>query len=242
MRTRHGTRIAFAALACALAGGARAADFDSLQSLVQAEFRAFSEDVAAAVSYKPMIPSEGLGSTGFDLGISISATSVAHREVLVKAAGGASVPKAVPLVALRATKGLPLDLDIGVAVVNLPGTNVRATGGELRWAVIGGDALVPAVALRVSASNLAGVDRLHMRTQGADISISKGFAFATPYAGAGYVHVRSSAPGTALAQEQFNLRKAYAGVNLAFSPLAVLLEADRTGSANSYGVKLALRW
>jgi hypothetical protein len=242
MRTQPWSPSALAALACALSGGARAADFDALQSLGQAEFRAFSEDIAAAVSYKPMIPSESLGITGFDLGFSVGATSLAHRAVLVKAAGGASVPKAVPLVALRATKGLPLDLDIGVAVVNLPGTNVRATGGELRWAVIGGDALVPAVALRVSASNLAGVDRLHMRTQGADISISKGFAFATPYAGAGYVHVRSSAPGTALAQEQFNLRKAYAGVNLAFSPLAVLLEADRTGSANSYGVKLALRW
>ena len=40
-------------------GAAHAAEFNALQLLNQAEFRALSEDVAAAISYKPMIPSEG---------------------------------------------------------------------------------------------------------------------------------------------------------------------------------------
>lgn len=226
-------------LAC---GAAHAAEFNALQLLSQAEFRALSEDVAAAISYKPMIPSEGLGITGFDLGLSAGATSVAHRDVLRKAAGGASVPKSLPWVGVRAVKGLPFDIDIGVVAISLPGTNVRATGGELRWAFIAGNMLLPAVAVRVATMNLSGVDQLKVRANSVDLSLSKGFIFLTPYAGVGYVDVRTSAPRTPLRKENFGLNKVFAGVNIAFTPLALVIEADRTGKASSVGAKVAIRW
>ena len=225
-----------------LAASAQAADFNAIGLLNQSEFRAFSEDVASAVSYKGMIPAEGLGLTGFDLGVSASATEVAHRATLSKAAGGASIPKAVPVVAVRAVKGLPFDIDIGVVSMSLPETNVRATGGELRWAFVGGNTVLPAVALRVSGTSLSGVQQLKMRTLSGDISISKGFAFLTPYAGVGSVEVKSSAPGTTLREEKFRLSKAFVGLNIALTPLALVVEADRTGDATGYGIKLALRW
>jgi hypothetical protein len=230
------------ATASLLAGTAQAADFNAIGLLNQAEFRAFSEDVASAISYKGMIPSEGLGITGFDLGVSASATEVVHRDVLKKAAGGASIPKALPVAAVRVVKGLPFDIDIGAMQMTLPETNVRATGGELRWALVGGSTVLPAVALRVSGTSLSGVPQLKMRTLGADISISKGFLFLTPYAGVGNVEVKSSAPGTTLREETFRQTKAFVGVNIALVPLAMVIEADRTGEATSYGVKLALRW
>lgn len=224
------------------AGAAQAADFNSIVLLNQSEFRAFSEDVAAAVSYKPMIPAESLGITGFDLGLSIGATEVAHRDVLRKAAGGSSVPAAIPVVGVRAVKGLPFGIDIGVVATALPGTDVRAAGGELRWAFVEGGTLLPAVALRVSAMKLSGVDRLDLRTTSVDLSVSKGFAFLTPYAGIGRVDVRSSAPGTLLKPEKFGLDKVFAGINIAFVPLALVVEADRTGDATSIGAKVAVRW
>ena len=231
-----------ATAATVLAASAQAADFNAIGLLNQSEFRAFSEDVASAVSYKGMIPAEGLGLTGFDLGVSASATEVAHRATLSKAAGGASIPKAVPVVAVRAVKGLPFDIDIGVVSMSLPETNVRATGGELRWAFVGGNTVLPAVALRVSGTSLSGVQQLKMRTLSGDISISKGFAFLTPYAGVGSVEVKSSAPGTTLREEKFRLSKAFVGMNIALTPLALVVEADRTGDATGYGIKLALRW
>ncbi len=223
-------------------GNAHAADFDTIGLLNQAEFRAFSEDLAAAVSYKGMIPSEGLGITGFDLGLSAGATAVAHRDVLRKAAGGGSVPEQVPVVGARLVKGLPFDIDIGVVGLSLPGTNVEALGGELRWAFIGGNTVVPAVALRLSTMSVSGVEGLKMRTSGADLSISKGFALFTPYAGVGLVDVRSSAPGSTLGDENYRLNKTFVGLNIALTPLALVLEADRTGGATSYGVKVAVRW
>jgi len=230
------------ALALAAAMPARAADFNAIGLLTQAEFRALAEDLGAAISYKGMVPSEGLGITGFDLGVSVGATEVANRATLIKAAGGADVPKAVPLAGIRAVKGLPFGIDIGAVVMGLPETNVRATGGELRWAFIGGNAVLPAVALRASFMNLSGVDQLKMRASSVDLSISKGILFLTPYAGVGRVQVDTTAPGTTLAREKFQMDKVFAGVNIAFVPFALVLEADKTGEATSYGAKLALRW
>jgi len=240
----HGLARRLPAVAALLAatGAAQAADFNALKLLDQKEFRAFSEDVASAISYKGMIPAEGLGITGFDLGVRAGATEVSNREVLRKAASGASVPKAVPLVGVHAVKGLPFDIDIGATVMTLPGTNIRATGGEVRWAFVGGNTLLPALAVRLSTVGLSGVDELKMRSTGIDLSISKGFLFATPYAGIGRVNVTSKAPGTGLQDESFGQSKVFAGVNIAFVPMALALEVDKTGEATSYGVKLAIRW
>ncbi len=231
-----------ALLATGAAEVAHAADFNALRLLNQSEFRAFSEDIGSAISYKGMVPSEGLGITGFDLGVGVGATEVSNRDVLKKAAGGASVPKAVPLAGIRALKGLPFDIDIGAAYLTLPGTNVRALGGELRWAFIGGSTLLPAVAVRVATMKLSGVDELKMRTDSIDLSISKGFLFLTPYAGIGRVNVKSQAPGTTLRDESFGQDKVFAGVNMAFVPMALVVEVDKTGDAVSYGVKLGIRW
>jgi hypothetical protein len=242
MPNRPTLRRAGAAAALLMAGAAMAADFNAINLLNQTEFRALAEDIAAAVSYKPMIPSEGLGITGFDLGVSVGATEVANRATLIKAAGGADVPKAVPLAGVRAVKGLPFDIDIGIVGLTLPDTNVRATGGELRWAFVGGNVALPAIAIRASTMNLSGVSQLKLRATSVDLSISKGFLFLTPYAGVGRVDVRSSAPGTTLASEKFALDKVFAGVNIAFVPFALVIEADKTGEATSYGLKLALRW
>jgi hypothetical protein len=230
------------ALSLAAAGTAQAADFNALKLLNQTEFRAFSEDVASAISYKGMIPAEGLGITGFDLGVRATATEVSNRDVLVKAASGASVPKSVPTVGLHAVKGLPFDIDVGLTLMTLPGTNIRATGGEVRWAFVSGNTLLPALAVRLSTVGLSGVDELKMRSTGVDLSISKGFLFATPYAGVGRVNVSSKAPGAGLKDESFGQSKVFAGVNIAFVPLALGLEVDKTGDATSYGIKLAIRW
>lgn len=232
-----------AALALTWAPAAvRAADFNFVRLLNQAEFRAFSEDVGAAASYKGVIPAESLGLIGFDIGVTAGVTEVTNRDVLRKAAGGASIPKALPVTSLRVHKGLPFDIDIGATLMQLPGTNVRAVGGELRWAFVAGSTVLPALAVRVSGTRVSGVEGLDMDTVGADLSISKGFAFLTPYAGIGTVRVDAAAPGSSLRSESLTLAKRFVGVNIALVPLALVLEAERTGKATGYTVKAAIRF
>jgi hypothetical protein len=236
-------RFLIAVATLAGAASASAAEFNSLQLLTQAQFRGVSEDLGAALSFKPLIPSEALGLTGFDIGVAVTGTKLQNRAAFQTAAGGASVPDSLPVPTLRVHKGLPLNIDIGVSYASVPSVNVRAIGGELRWAVLPGSTVVPAVALRASVTSLSGVDQLKLNTTGLDVSISKGFAMFTPYAGLGTVRVKSDPQGSATqATESFNQGKVFAGVNLSLGLVNFAFEGDKTGDATSYGVKFGLRF
>ena len=227
----------------ATASMAQAADLNTLQLLSQSEFRLLSEDLGAILSFKPLIPSEPLGLTGFDVGVGVSGTVLENRGVWEKAAGGGSVPSTIVVPSLRAHKGLPFDIDVGLSVSRVPTAGITVTGGELRWAPLAGNAVLPAIALRASASAMSGVDQLKLRTLGFDVSVSKGFLFATPYAGLGTVNVRSKPEASSLkGDEDFNLAKVFAGVNLNFGLANLAFEADKTGKAASYSAKYGFRF
>ena len=221
-----------------------AADIDTIQSLNQTQFRLLSEDLGAALSYKPLTPAEPLGLFGFDLGVAATTTKIENPAVFQ--AAGAGVISNVTVPSVRFNLGLPLSLDVGVMAGAAPGTNVRLYGAELRWAFIKGDTVMPAIALRGSYTQLAGVDQLDFNTRGVDLSISKGFALFTPYGGIGKVWVTGTpnvTPNpTNLAEESFTLNKAFVGLNMNFVLVNVALEGDKTGDATSYGVKLGFRF
>lgn len=232
-----------AALLAAAAAPALAADIDSIQLLSQSEFRLLSEDLGAALSFKPLIPSEALGITGFDLGAAVTGTKLKHTAIFDKATSGGDIPSVLPVPTLRLHKGLPLNLDLGVAFSQVPGTNIRYTGGELRWAILPGSTLAPAVAIRGTLTRLSGVGQLDFDTKSLDVSISKGFANVTPYGGIGQVWVKSTPKGVpSLRGEDFTQTKVFAGVNVNLGLANLAFEADRTGDAATVGAKLGFRF
>jgi hypothetical protein len=226
-----------------MVSGAQAADISTLNALNQAEFRGLSEDLGAALSFKPLIPAEPMGLTGFDIGLAVTGTKLQNRDAFQKAAAGANVPATLPVPTLRVHKGLPFDIDLGVSYAAVPSSNVRVIGGELRWAVLAGNVALPAVAVRASVSKLSGVDQLGLRTTGLDVSVSKGFALLTPYAGIGTVRVKSDpAAATLLTAESASLTKVFAGLNVNLGLTNFAFETDKTGDATSYGVKFGFRF
>ena len=218
----------------------------SIQPLNQDDFHKLSQDLGAALSYKPLTPAEPLGLFGFDLGVAATDTKIQNTAVFQKAGAGDISDIAVP--SLRFNLGLPFSLDVGAMVGGVPGTNVRLYGGEVRWAFVKGSTTMPAIALRGSFTQLAGVDQLDFSTRGVDLSISKGFALFTPYAGIGKVWVTSTPkdlpagtpnPPT---KESLSLNKGFVGLNMNFVFVNLALEADKTGEATSYGLKLGFRF
>ncbi|MGB8338387.1 MAG: hypothetical protein WCD07_00640 [Burkholderiales bacterium] len=226
------------------------ATIDRLQNLAQPQFRLLSEDLGAILSYKPLSPGETLGVTGFDLGFEVTGTSFNNKDVIDAATSG-NAPSLLPVPKLHAHKGLPAGFDIGVTYASVPSSNIRLFGGEIRYALIEGGIATPALALRGSYTKLTGVDQLGFDTKGVDISISKGFAIAKPYAGIGRVWV-SSTPNlpaiptnqgnVVLTGEKFALSKVFVGVNLNFGLTNLAFEADRTGDATSFGAKIGWRF
>jgi len=220
-----------------------ASNIDNLQALSQSEFRSLSEDLGAALSYKPLTPTAPLGITGFDVGLAVTATKIKNSDLLQRA--GAGDHSTLPVPSLRLNKGLPLDIDIGLMVGAVPGTNIRLYGGELRYALVSGGVAMPAIGIRGSYTKLTGVDQLDFDTKGVDLSISKGFLMLTPYAGVGKVWAASTPkniPPPGLSKESFSLNKVFGGVNLNLGATNFAFEADRTGKATSYGAKVGFRF
>lgn len=243
MRLKH--CLAVASLV-ALSMSAGAADINQIQTLTQSEFHALTQDLGAALSYKPLAPTEPLGLFGFDLGLAVTDTKIKNTDVFQKAGAGDISDVAVP--SLRFNMGLPFSLDVGVMAGGVPGTNVRLYGGEVRWAFVKGSTTMPAIALRGSFTQLAGVDQLDFSTRGVDLSISKGFAFFTPYGGIGKVWVTStpkdlpaSTPNPPT-KESLSLNKGFVGVNMNFVFVNLVIEADKTGEDTSYGLKVGFRF
>jgi hypothetical protein len=220
-----------------------AADINQIQALTQDDFHKLSQDLGATLSYKPLTPTAPLGITGFDLGLAVTATSIKNSDVLQKAGAGDHSTLAVP--SLRVNKGLPLGIDFGLMAGAVPGTNVRLYGGELRYALVPGGVAMPAIGIRGSYTKLTGVDQLDFNTKGVDLSISKGFAMLTPYAGVGKVWVASTPkdlPSPGPSKESLSLNKVFVGINMNFGLTNLAFEGDRTGEATSYGAKLGFRF
>ena len=222
---------------------AQAANLDTINALtLQRDFRLLSEDLGAALSYKPLIPAEPLGTTGFDLGIEVSATQLQNTAVYAAVTGDSTDTLILPR--LHVHKGLPFGFDIGVSYAAVPDSNIKLWGAEVRYAILKGGTGTPALALRGSYSALEGVSQLKFTTTGVDLSISKGFAMFTPYAGIGMVWVRST-PDTSipiLTEETFNLGKVFVGVNMNLAVVNIAIEGDKTGDATSYGIKFGWRF
>lgn len=219
-------------------------DLNNLQALSQPAFRALSEDLGSALSYKPLTPAEPLGVTGFDMGIEVTSTKMSKSEQAWKTATNSSsgigtlyVPK------LHIAKGLPLNIDIAAFYSAIPTTNVKLFGAELRYAVVPGGVATPAVAIRGSYTRMSGVEQLAFNTKGLDVSISKGFAMFTPYAGIGQVWVSSAATiNSGHVSESFTQSKVFAGMNINLGVTNIALEGDKTGGTSSYGLKLGFRF
>jgi hypothetical protein len=236
-------RLAAAAL-LSLSAPVMADDFDFAASISQADFRAIAEDLSASLGYKALGPAEAGGITGFSIGAFAAYAPTESPEAWRNATLGNKVD-ATGMVGLIASKGLPFDIDVGALYAEVPNTEARLTGFELRYALLAGSAVSPTLALRASYTKLGGVDDFDYETQGLDLSISKGFLVAAPYAGIGLVKSTMTLKGIAVVggdqEEEVEDTRLFAGVRLSLLPLlAITPEFERIGKVSSYNLRLGL--
>lgn len=219
-----------------------AQDINRIQVLSQEQFRLLSEDLAGALSYRPVVPTTPLGTIGVDVGIALTLAKLANTEVLELATSG-DAPSTIPVPTLRAYKGLPLGFDIGVLYAQIPDSNIRYYGGELRYAIFSGGIATPAVGLRANFTKVSGIEQMEFSTRGVDLSVSKGFVVATPYAGVGYVWGKSDPRGNGgLAAEDVGMGKFFVGMGFNFVLTNFVVEVDRTGQVSALSAKVGLRF
>jgi hypothetical protein len=210
--------------------------------LSQSDFRALSEDLGSALSYKAVTPAAPLGVTGFDVGVEVTSTSMSQSATAWNKATGDTISN-LYIPKLHIAKGLPFGFDVAAFISEVPAAGIKLVGAELRYAIMEGGIALPAIGIRGAYTKLSGVDLLAFDTRSVDVSISKGFAFFTPYAGVGEVWTNSTPDAiTGLTAESFSQNKVFYGANLNLGLVNFALEGDKTGNAQSVSAKIGFRF
>jgi len=139
-----------------------------------------------------------------------------------------------------------LPIDLGLVYGSVPGTDIKYMGGEVKWAILSGSVVTPALAIRGAYTKLSGVTDLDISTKSVDLSISKGFAIFTPYAGYGMVWIESKEtspdPLINLQDESLSEPKWFVGTKITFFPLLNLVVEADFAEVNSYSARLNLHF
>lgn len=216
-------------------------DIVNLQNTNQAQFYDLAQDLGAALSYKPLEPAEPLGVGGVDIGAVFTGTDLRNTAQVQHAISG-SIYSVLPVPTVRATLGLPYNMDFGAMYSRVPNSGINLWGADLKWAVLPGGIALPAVALRASVTRLDGVNQLGFETIGADVSVSKGFLNFTPYGGIGEVWSNASTEGLPLQQEKITQGKVFVGCGVNLGIADVTIEGDSTGGIRSISAKIGFRF
>ena len=224
--------------AVAFSNPAMAGDLTISNTMNQTEFLALSKDLAAVTSHKAIEPAAPLGITGFDVSASTSLTKIQDGAAWAKASGDSKTN--VMQTKLSVSKGLSGGWDVGGFVSTVSSSNVSVKGVHVKYALLEGNAITPAIALRGSHSRMGGVSGMALNNTGLDLLISKGFVGFTPYAGVGTVH--TSATATGKSDESFTQSKSFVGVSWNLLLVNLSAEYDRTGKTSTVGLKAGLRF
>lgn len=169
-----------------------------------ARFRKLVSQWGAAIISGVLAPVTTGGPRGFDLMLAGSATGISDQaDYWTRGSQGQGAPQscdgrnsavssALTSGQLRVSKGLPMGLSLGAHFGKVRSTRLFTTGLELRIALLEGlrDPPLPDVGLRIAASTLLGEPSLSLLTLGADLTLSRDFAFVSgvhvsPYAAVG---------------------------------------------------------
>lgn len=233
-------RVALALVLALAATTAAAEDFSFTPAPSQSDFKSASRDVIAVTSYKALGPAEAGGITGFSIGAYGSYSSVEDKGAWKRLTG--SNVDAVGVVGASLRKGLPFGVDLGAMYAQVPGTDAKLAGGEVRWAVLPGGVATPAVALRGTYVKFFGEDDLKADAETVDISISKGFLFVTPYAGVGYVWgtVDPSNSFPTLSKVDVEKTRVFAGARVSLGFLELTPEYEKLGKNDVFNLRVSL--
>lgn len=221
-----------------------ASDISFAPTTTQGDFRNISEDLGSILIYRSIGPAVSLGITGFNLGAEVSASDIdENKGYWKKAVSDRNPPSYLTNTRVTFTKGLPLDLDVGIVLGKVLEPEIPYFGAEVRYAILKDKALVPGLHIRGSYSQTFDVNQLDLRTYALDLSVSKGFGVGikiTPYAGVGVAWVSSKAshlaPGLNLDKEEFSQAHGFLGARLALGILAITAEVDY-GAIPSYSLQ-----
>jgi hypothetical protein len=175
-----------ALLIVAVALLARAADIEFDPAITDADFAKFSRVVAQGIFPSPIQPAAASSIYGFEVGVGATGISVDTNSSWWQNSVGKdfSTSGYVGVPRLVISKGIGSG-NLSASYAKILDTSATTYGGSLDWALLNGGLVSPTLALRGTYGTLKGIDSFDLNTYGAEIFLSKGFTFITPYGAVG---------------------------------------------------------
>jgi len=219
-------------------------EFQIQSAMTQSQFQSLVKEMGAIVTPTPNSPAEPLKTLGFDIALETSIIDISNDQGYWENAwDNSDAPGMAMVTRVHAQKGLPFGLDLGLSVSK--GTNVPFTAitGEVKYAILEGTAVTPAISVKGSYTKVFGIDDISLQTFSAGAYISKGILMFTPYAGAETVYTMASDDsGNGLDDEKINAARILAGLQFSPLPLISINAEVATGTVMQYGLKAGLRF
>lgn len=218
-------------------------DIELDPDLAQGMFEDFTKELGMCLNFAPMAPAETLGITGFDASAEILATQISSDEKYWEKVMDGDAPDYLPVPRLHVQKGLPFNIDVGAMYLSIPDSNIKLFGIECKYGLIEGNAVMPAVSVRGTYTQLTGVDDVALNTQTLDLMASKGLLMLTPYAGISLVRINASEEaGIGLESVNHTVTKYFIGAQFSPLPLFIVNVEASYGEIAQYGVKFGVRF
>lgn len=153
-----------------------------------ANFRAFTRRLAAAMTSVNLMPPETLGHSAFAVGVELSVVDFGTAISATDLPTTSPVQGAVLMPSVHIRKGLPWSFEVGVRAAWLEKSRMGSGTLELKWALNEGFTYLPDIGVRGYVTKLLNTRDFDVTAGGLDIGVGKQFAIAgmvtvTPYVG-----------------------------------------------------------
>jgi len=224
---------------------ASAEDLELNPGMSQSDFKSMAKELGVAISFNPMSPAEPLGILGFDISTEVVVTDINSKKQKWKLAfEDQDTLPVLTMTRVHVQKGLPFNIDVGAMYAGAPSTNIRVWGLELKYAILKGGVVAPAISVRTTFSKMENVSDLDAYTYSGELLISKGFLFLTPYAGftALRVNADEDSKNVDLDDVHETIYRGVLGLQATPFPLVKINLETSFGVVNQYGVSVGIRF
>lgn len=227
-----------------ICSAAFADEFEIQSSMTQDQFKDLAKEIGLMATPTPNSPAEPLKTLGFDIALETSVIDIKNDEGHWENAWDNGDPSGMAVVTrVHVQKGFPFGLDLGASISK--GSNIPFTAitGEVKYAILKGTAVTPALSVKGSYTRVFGMDDIDVQTFSAGAYVSKGILMFTPYGGIETVYTMASDDSSNdLDDENVNTARGIVGLQFSPIPLIVVNAEVSVGTVAQYGLKAGIRF
>jgi hypothetical protein len=219
---------------------AAAQQLDQLANLIDSQFKSFAENLSAAQSHKALKNSSNSGATALNFGFELSTTQL-ERNSFLEEYTAKETPDTLYIPKFLVNTGQGVGWNASAFYSSVPESEIEIYGTELRYTLATDHRYLPELLVRGTYSQLTGYEDMLVTSTGVELSISKGFAGFTPYAGIGTTRIDGEYELDGYTS-RLTHNKYFMGLQFNLGLISLSAETEQTGETATTRAKMGIHF